>query len=217
MKLAKKWLIVLAVAAMLPSTAMAYYYATTVTGICTFDCKFSESVTTGYPQPVSVTQEIQQTDNYSTSGTASGQVDTLYAKSFTLAASTPTAIDLTTLTDPAGNAINFARVREFVVQNTTATAGYDVKVYATGTNGWSPVPPSTSPLTVRYGSVFRMSDKFSTGAGNGNIVTSTSKSVTFDPGSNGPITINVMILGGSAALLPGFLLAFLGRSRRRAA
>lgn len=193
----KKILVVLSVAMLIPVTAAMAFYGQTVTGTVAFDAKFNESVTTGFPTAVSVTQEISQNDNYPTAGTASGQCDTLFAKQYTLSGTT-TTIDLTSLTDPAGNSITFARVREFIVQNTATTAGYDVKVEAGASNGWGPLPPSTNPLYCRYGSVVRVSDKLSTGSGNGNVVTSTSKTVTFDPGSN-TVTINVLIVGGSAA------------------
>jgi hypothetical protein len=195
----KRWIrslaVMLAVAALVPSAAYAYY--ATVTANITFSASFSESISTGLISPLYVGQGVSQTDTYS-SGTGSGQADTPYAAQLTLVASTPQTIDLTALKDPAGNAINFARVREFIVQNTATTAGYDCKVYAGTTNPVAWLPPSASAIYCRYGSVIRISDKVSTGAGNGNIVGATAKSVTFDPGSNGPIVVNVWALGGSS-------------------
>jgi hypothetical protein len=174
-----------------------------VTGAVTFTSSFGVFQSTGFivPQWIYGTLIAAGTNaatlTYS-NGTASGQVDTLHCKPYVLAAAT-TTIDLTSLLDPAGNSIDFARVREFQVYNPAATAGYDVQVYAGATNGWAQLGPSTSPQYARaIGGLVRLSDPQSTGSGNGNIVSGTSKTVTFNPGSN-TITIYVLIAGGSVA------------------
>ncbi len=174
--------------------AVAWATGQTVSGSVLFGASFNEAVTgvTNYQIPLAVSGSVTYAN-----GTASNQVDTVYAKVINLAAATQT-IDLTSLTDPAGNAINVARVREFIVQNTSASAGFDCKVEAGASNGWSVLPPSTNPIYCRYGSVLRISDPVSTGGANGNVVGSSSKTVTFDPGAN-TFTINVLIVGGSAA------------------
>lgn len=186
----------LAVAAIAAPAAYAYY-TTTVSATITLNASFSETISTGFPDPLSGSQAITQTDSYVTSGTGSGQIDTVYAAQFSLAASTPQTINLTSLTDPLGKSISFARVRDFVVQNTASTSGYDCQVYASASNGWAVLPASSGPLYARAGSVVRLSDKLSTGSGAGNIVSGSSNSVTFNPGSNA-VTINVWIVGGSA-------------------
>jgi hypothetical protein len=167
-----------------------------VTGNVTFTASFTEASPTGALTSFSIPANINSGFTYA-NGTASGQVDTIYAAKLTLSGATQT-IDLTNLTDPANNAITFARVREFIVQNTASTASYDVKVEAGGTNGWAVLPPSTAPVYCRYGSSIKISDSNSTGSGNGNVVTSTSKTITFDPGAN-TVTIYLLIVGGSAA------------------
>lgn len=200
----------LAVAAAIPPT-MAWAAGQAITGNVSMNAAFTQAVTgvTNYNIPVTIPVNLSYAN-----GTASNQVDTLYARQLTLAGAA-TTIDLTSLTDPAGNAISFARVREIIVQDLATTAGYDVKVEAGASNGVGWLPPSTSPVYARYSGTLRVSDPVSTGAGNGNVVDSTHKTVTFDPGAN-TVTINVVIAGGSAAFLPVVVLG-LRRYRRVAA
>lgn len=193
-RLARCLVAMAAVALLIPPTlALA---GQVITGNCSMNLAFTESVNSGVIVPYSIPATVSANLSYA-NGTASNQVDTIYSKQITLSATT-TTLNLTTLTDPAGNSINFARVREFIVVNTSSTAGYDVKVEAGASNGWSPLPPSTSPLYARYSGSLRISDPVSTGTGNGNVVTSTSNTITLDPGAN-TITVNVLIVGGSAA------------------
>jgi hypothetical protein len=175
----------------------AYATGQVVVGTVSFNASFTEAATAvgTYQIPVSSSLNLSYTN-----GTASNQVDTIYAKTFSLASTTQT-IDLTSLTDPAGNSINFARVREFIVVNTSTTAGYDLEVYSGSSNGWAPIGAvSGTPCYVRYGSgaMYRLSDPVSTGSGNGNVVGSTSKTITFNSGSN-TVTFYVIVVGGSAA------------------
>lgn len=191
--IALKCLVVLAVALLFP--LLAYATGQAISGNISFAATFNE-ITSNNISPVEIQQGVAQNLQYGT-GTGSGQVDTFYAAKLTLSGAT-TTLDLTTLMDPAGNAINFARVREFIVQNTAGTAGFDVKVLASSSNGWPVLPPSANPIYCRYGAVLRFSDPTSTGSGNGNVVGGTTKSITFDPGAN-TVVIYVLIVGGSAA------------------
>lgn len=153
-------------------------------------------VITNYTIPATVVSNFQ----YTNATTGAGTCDQLYEKQLTLAAAA-TTISLQALTDPAGNTINMARVREFIVTNLSTTAGQDVKVEAGTTNGWSVLPPSTQPLYARAGNTtaggfIRISDYASSGASNGNVTATGSLNVTFDPGAN-TVSINVLILGNS--------------------
>ncbi len=133
-----------------------------------------------------------------TNGTGSLQWDVVYAKPLLLSA-TPTTVDWTSVTDPGGGPIAFARSRVFMVFNPAGTAGYDCGVYHGATNPWAPLPTSANPLYARYGGGFVLIvDPLSTGSGNGNVVTSTSKTTVFDPGAN-TITVYVIQAGGSVA------------------
>jgi hypothetical protein len=175
--------------------ALAFGVGQVVVGQVTFNAAFTEQATSLAPFQIPAT--ISSNLSYA-NGTASSQVDTIYAKTITLVATTQT-IDLTSLTDPAGNSINFARVREFIVINQATTAGFDLKVEAGASNPVIFIPPVANFLSCRNnGGTLRVSDPVSTGSGNGNVVTSTTKTITFDSGAN-TITFLVLIVGGSAA------------------
>ena len=195
---------------------IATYAGQVVVGNVTRNLSFTESVTTGVLATQNIPVPITQSVAY-TNGTGIRAVDTIYGKQLTLAATT-TTLDLTSLTDPAGNTVNFARVREFSVQVVTPTVGYSVSIYKGASNGWSFLPASTGPIIVQpNGGMFGMSDATSTGGSAGYLVSGSSKMVVLDPGSN-TIIINIIIVGGSAAfiILP-FKLNHFRRSRRRAA
>jgi|ERR1700722_13542978 len=61
------------------------------------------------------------TGNYSV-GASTGQVDTIYTKGRTVtSSSSPDSVMLSSLTDPAGNAIAIGHVVDLIVENTDAT------------------------------------------------------------------------------------------------
>lgn len=61
------------------------------------------------------------TSNY-TVGSTAGQVDTVYTKGRSVASSSsPDVVILTSLTDPAGNAISFGHVVDLILENTDPT------------------------------------------------------------------------------------------------
>jgi hypothetical protein len=71
-------------------------------------------------------------------GSAAGQVDTVYTKGRTVAASgTPDSVTLSSLTDPAGNAIAFVHVVDMILENTDTTNTLTV---GGGTNAVSWLP-----------------------------------------------------------------------------
>lgn len=162
--------------------------------------EFVSNVVTPYSIPFSIPGaqgSAASSVNY-TNGTGALQLDTCYSLLGSLASTTLT-IDFTSLTDPNGNAINFARIREFLLYVTSTTAGFDLKVEQGASNGWAFVPPSTAPQIVRAnGGFYRISDPNSTGAGNGNVVGASSKTVKFDSGSN-TVTFLFLAVGTSVA------------------
>jgi hypothetical protein len=158
------------------------------------------TVGTAYTIPVSIPDAqggVNATVTY-TNGTGSLQWDTLHSKLYTLSATT-TTIDLTSLLDPYGNSINFARAREVLGFNVDTTAGHDVGIYKGASNGWAILPASTNPLYCRYGGGrIRIADPTSTGASNGNVVSGASKTITLDPGAN-TVNLWLVVIGTSAA------------------
>ena len=169
----------------------------------TMTVSFSETITSGLITPETL-QVILQIPNIPlcsvtyTNGTAAGQVDTIYGKSLTVNA-TALAIDLTSVTDLNGASVTFARAREFILFNPDTTAGHDVQVYQGASNGWAPLGTSSNPQIARAnGGWVWLHDPNSTGGGNGNVVTSTSKNIVLNTGANN-ITFYLFVVGGSAA------------------
>lgn len=190
-----RFAIALAIGLVLFPFAASVYAGQTVSGTVVLNVAFTELATsvTQYQIPIAATSSL----NY-TNGTASNQVDTVYAKSVSLAATTQT-LALNSLTDPAGNTINFARVRELIIINTSAVAGCDLQVYQGTSNGWAPLgATSASPGYARYGGLFRLSDPLSTGAGTGNVTGGSSYNITLNSGAN-TVTFLIIIVGGSSA------------------
>jgi hypothetical protein len=174
-----------------------------VTGSLSLSASFSEYVTSGVLSPQTLPAALGALGLVAgslsfTNGTGSLQVDTIYAGALTLSGAA-TTIDFTNFSDPGNANCSLARSRLFLVFNPAATAGYDVKIEQGASNGWAVVPPSSSPDYARYGGgIYLLVDPTSTGAGNGNVITSTSKTVKFDPGAN-TITIYVINAGTSVA------------------
>jgi hypothetical protein len=115
-------------------------------------------------------------------------------------ASTSQLVDFSALVDPGGITQNWTggRVRIFVVQVVTATAGFDIEVYSDATNGVTFLPPVASFLPVRAnGGLLLILDQNTNGA-NGNLITSSHKRLDFNSGSN-TVVFNWMALGSSVA------------------
>jgi hypothetical protein len=137
--------------------------------------------------------------NASVSGTLANQVDLKYSRTLTLTA-TPTALDLTALTDVFGGAVNFHRVKTVSVVNRSVTDGAVVTLgYGTTTaNAWTglvsnPGTIAVGPSTAQAVGFLAMSSPNTTGWAVG----STSRLIQFDPGSS-TITVDVEITGCSA-------------------
>lgn len=174
------------------------------TATFTQNLSVQDIVSSGYVLPQTLAQALAApgiagaTLSYA-NGTGALQFDGLVFEPVALVASTPQTFDLTALTGLGGESINAARVRELIVFNPDATAGHDVQVYKGATNGWSILPPSTSPLPARaVNGMVRVSDPNSTGSGNGNVTGGSSKTVTLDPGAHN-VTVYFILLTGSVA------------------
>lgn len=215
-RLIRNLAVMLAVAALIPPT-MAWA-GQVVSGTATTNLSFQESVTTGVLATQNIPLPITQTISY-TNGTGAKAVDTIFGKQVALVASTPQTFDLSNLVDPAGNTVNFARVRVFAVQVVTTTANFNCNVYKGASNGWSLLPASTGPITVpANGGIFVIQDPNSTGGGSGYVTGGTSKTFTLDPGANA-VTVNLIVVGGSSAfvlVLPFGLRRRYGRGRKAA-
>lgn len=175
-----------------------------VSGTIELNVALQDYVTSGYANAVTFPAALSSPGfpgaklTY-TSGTGANQMDSLYWRPITLAASTPQTFNLQSIVGLGGESLVFARVRELILYNPTTTSGADCKLYQGASNPWAIAPPSTAPLWARAnGGLARISDPSSTGAGVGNVVTSTSCEITLDPGANA-MTVYLLVGGGSAA------------------
>lgn len=170
-----------------------------VSGSVTLNAGFTQVVSSGVVTTQNLAVSVPQNLTYA-NGTGAGQVDLIYAKQLSLAGSA-TTLDLTALTDLSGASINFARVRELIIQNLATTSTYTVTVGAAASNAWTGILGTTTSTLIIPPSagngLFRFSDYSSTGASTGAVVSGTSKSLKLDPGAN-TISINIVILGCSA-------------------
>lgn len=174
-----------------------------VSGICAASLAPSQVNSSGLVTPATASVTLQTPSvtlasiNYS-NGTGAGQTDLMYESQQTLASTTLT-IDLTSLTDPFGGAINFARVRELFVLNYTATAGFDLIVEQGASNGFAFVPPSANAYKCfANGGCYWLRDPNTSGASVGLFTSGSSKTIKFDSGAH-TVTFYILILGTSVA------------------
>ena len=158
-----------------------------VYGVSTAILQFYEYISSGLITPETLTVNISSpavalSSITYTNGTGQLQVDTIYGQALTLSGAT-TTLNLQSVTDLDGATVTFARIREFFLLNVTSTAGYDVKAYQGASNGWAPLPSGSSDASWARcnGGWVWLHDPNSTGGGNGNVVTGSSKNVVLDP------------------------------------
>ena len=131
--------------------------APTVSGSVNLNESFSETITAGVITPQNLPASMSQNLNYSYASTgASLTTDTLWAKAAQFGGGGAgtggsvahyCTIPLTSLSDLAGNAITFQRVRELVIQNSLS---YPIYLYGGNSSGGSAVPwlPGQHPVVV---------------------------------------------------------------------
>lgn len=133
--------------------------------------------------------------NYTT-GTGANQADGLHYKAYSLA-STSTTLDLTAMTDPNGAAITCTtgRIREFVIQNTSA---FPLILGNAASNQWlGMISTATGTLTIPPGGIHHFADPTTVGASAGAYVDATHKSLKIDAGAH-TVTFNLLIAFCSA-------------------
>jgi hypothetical protein len=175
--------------------------AQTVTGTLNFNCNFQQTQTSGNINlnGSNLNETISQSLQYVNSTGVNYGVDQLYAKQITLASTTGVyAFQTGSLTDPFGNTLAMLRIRELIIVNLNTTLGQDLEVYATASTGITWVPPVANYLLCRAGGIIRLADPLSFGGGVGQVVGSSSSSLTLNSGSN-TITLNLIALGCATA------------------
>lgn len=122
-------------------------------------------------------------------GSGTGQVDAVYSDlSLDLAASIVT-LDLQSLTDSFGAALSLQRLFWFAVQNTSTTAGDDLKIGGSGTNPFDPFAGAINDLVL-----VPPNGWFVWGDTDGETVDGANKNIQLNPGTK-TFTIKVFILG----------------------
>ena len=168
-----------------------------VAGNIQFIPAFNEVISTGLLSQLNLPAALNVQNTYTNATTGALTIDQIHAKVYSLAGTT-TTIDLTSVLDLAGNSMNFARVRDFIVYNQDTTTSHIVNVYKGASNGWSYLPASTGPLIcVANGGLIWLHDPSNALSTNGMVTSGSSKTITFDPGAN-TVNLSVLIVGGSA-------------------
>lgn len=134
-------------------------------------------------------------------GTALDLIDLIYFATLTFVASTPQVLDLTSLTDPFGGAINFKRVKKIVIKPhgladaVTLTLGYGT----TTTNAWTGLFSNPGTIALQAAPTPTNDAFLAVNAPNatGYLVGSSSKLLKLDPGS-AAFTVDIEIAGCSA-------------------
>ncbi len=173
-------------------------------GVINTNYAFTELISTGLITPNTLAATINRNITYG-NGTGSGQYDMLYAEKLTLAG-TPTTLDLQSLTDLNGAALNFLRIREFIIQSQATTAAYTLTVGGAGAGAWlgffgtttsTLVMPTNVGATSNFATM-QLSDPYTVGATTGAYVGASSHLLKLDPGAN-TFTIYIILAGCSAA------------------
>jgi hypothetical protein len=128
------------------------------------------------------------------SGTGSGNNNLQFSKPYTLAAGASVTLTLSALTDDLGRAVNFARIKVFLVDNTATTAdGYDLAVASGATHGWvAPFGGAAGSVVAKAGGLAFLYAPLATAFP---VVAGTSDQVTITNAGAGSVTFNVIIAG----------------------
>jgi hypothetical protein len=168
-----------------------------VSGNLAINAGLTQLVTSGLVTPQSIPAAVGQNIGY-TNGTGASQCDLIHAKKYALVASTPQSPDFTSITDLSGATVNFARIRELICWIDDTNLGHTVALGDAGSNPLAAFWGTTGIQTIYPGgAVYRFSDPTSVGSSVGAVVTSSSKVLKIDPGSNG-VNFNLIVLGCSA-------------------
>lgn len=121
--------------------------ATTVTGSTRITSAAALVQSTGplANQPVPIDNTINASF---AAGTAADLVDLAYAATLSFTASTPQDLDLTSLTNIFGAAVNFARVRSILIKPLGTTNGALLTLSPHATNGWTNFLGASSALKL---------------------------------------------------------------------
>jgi hypothetical protein len=157
----------------------------------------STGVTAAYQLPVAPNLIPKFSMLYGSSG--AGKINLVYYRKLSLAGATQT-IDLTALTDPFGDAVNFARLRFIALLNWSTTDAH-VATIGGGSNAYAgawvttlKVPAGVSLNGVTLPGVAEFIAMNTTGYAS---IDATHKNIVVDPGAN-TFTFDILLAGSSA-------------------
>ena len=133
--------------------------------------------------------------SFPASGAGADQLALVHSRTYTFAASTPITLDLTALADVLGAAISFSAVRLLAWRVQSATAGYALTVGGAGSNEWDGFLTSGSKVVWQPSSAGNDGFGIVQAPGAGMPVTSTSRLLKLDPGSNAVGAVDLIIAG----------------------
>lgn len=105
---------------------------------------------TAYPANVKDVNSVSYTGPTLTNGTGANQANIKYSASITLAALATTSLNLQSLTDGFGNSLNFARIKDLYVENSSVSSASAITVGSATTNTFCSVL-SAGNINIRNG------------------------------------------------------------------
>lgn len=169
-----------------------------VTGSISTQTSMTQASTTvpGSVTPLSNAQSLKCT--FQTSGTAADTVDLKYSATLTFSASTAQTLDLTSLTDIYGGAVNFARVRSLTISMKSTTDGATLTIGNAASNAWAAILGATGTLVMQAATSTNASMLVLTAPNTTGWVTSgSSKSLKLLPSAHA-FSVDIEITGCSA-------------------
>lgn len=142
---------------------------------------------------VSDSLNLKETLAYVT-GAGAGAADTLYTESLNIAASSNVTRDLTSLTDPLGNAVDFARVKAIVVIAASGNTN-NIVVGAAASNAFAgPLGAGNQSFSVPPGGIAA----FARDDAAGWVTSSTSKVIEIaNSGAGSAVTGSLIVIGAA--------------------
>lgn len=129
-------------------------------------------------------------------GTGAGNANVKYSAQLTIAASATQTLNLAALTDNFGNALDFVRIKQLYIENSSIGKSSAIAVGNAGTNPFAGIwSPGTATISIRNGAHLHVGvAQDATGYAVG---TGTNLLITNDDASNAA-TVNVVLIGCNA-------------------
>ncbi len=172
----------------------------TIQGGVTPGFSFTQTGSTGFLTGTQIPLQLTLALNIA-AGTAADKADLIHALTYTFVASTAQTIDLTSLTDVLGGAVNFARVRLFALRVNSTTDAASLTIGNAAATQWLGfLGTTTSTLIIPAASAANTTGAWTMITGpntTGMAVSGSSKSLKMLPSAHA-FTADLIIVGCSA-------------------